>query len=163
MCHGCDEHAAKYEAANDDYSKILMQALADRLVEAAAELLHKDLRVSHWGYAPDEALTPEEMLKVKYQGIRPAPGYPSQPDHTEKRTMWDVLRAKELADIELSDSLSMMPASSVSALVFAHPQANYFAVGKIEKDQVTRYAKRKGYEQEEMEKWLSPTLNYDRE
>ena len=121
------------------------------------------MRVAHWGYAAGESLTPEDMLKVKYQGIRPAPGYPSQPDHTEKRTMWDVLRAKELADIELSDSLSMMPASSVSALVFAHPQANYFAVGKIEKDQVTSYAKRKGYEQEEMEKWLSPILNYDRE
>ena len=162
-CHGCDVHAAAYEAENDDFSKIMMQALADRLVEAGAEKLHKDMRVGHWGYAADEALTPEDMLKVKYQGIRPAPGYPSQPDHTEKRTMWEVLRAKELADIELSDSLSMMPAASVSALVFAHPQANYFAVGKIEKDQATSYAKRKGYEQEEMEKWLSPILNYDRE
>ena len=119
-----------------------MQALADRLVEAVAEILHKDMRVAHWGYAAGESLTPEDMLKVKYQGIRPAPGYPSQPDHTEKRTMWDVLRAKELADIELSDSLSMMPASSVSALVFAHPQANYFAVGKIEKDQVADYVAR---------------------
>jgi 5-methyltetrahydrofolate--homocysteine methyltransferase len=104
-----------------------------------------------------------DLLKVKYDGIRPAPGYPSQPDHTEKRTMWDTIKAKELAGIELSESFSMLPASSVSALVFAHPQSQYFAVGQVGKDQVCNYAKRKNKEVSEMERWLSPILNYDRD
>merc|ERR1719201_472424 len=121
----------------------MAQALADRLVEAFAEHLHKVIRTDLWGYAKDESLTESDLLKIKYEGIRPAPGYPSQPDHTEKKTMWDCIQCKSLAGIELSESLSMMPASSVSALVFTHPQSQYFAVGQVTQDQVQNYAKRK--------------------
>eukprot|EP00668_Euglena_longa_P009059 GGOE01010899.1.p1 GENE.GGOE01010899.1~~GGOE01010899.1.p1 ORF type:complete len:1443 (+),score=573.59 GGOE01010899.1:106-4329(+) len=161
-CLGCEALAAKFEAQSDDYSKIMSQALADRFVEAFAEKLHRDIRTSLWGYAQDEELEAEDLLKIKYKGIRPAPGYPSQPDHTEKPTMWKLIQAKELAGIELSESLSMMPASSVSALVFAHPQSHYFSVGQIGRDQVAHYAARKGMELSAMEKWLGPTLGYDR-
>lgn len=162
-CMGCDEMVKKFEAMNDDYSKIMVQALADRFVEAFAERLHADIRKDIWGYAPEETVAGEDLFKLKYEGIRPAPGYPSQPDHTEKRTMWDLLNAAELTGIELSESLSMMPASSVSALVFAHPDSEYFAVGTIGKDQVSDYAQRKDMELETCEKWLSPILNYDRD
>jgi len=162
-CHGCDNLVAKYEAENDDYNKIMSQALADRFVEAFAEYLHREIRTKMWGYAADEKLDEADLLKIKYDGIRPAPGYPSQPDHTEKRTMWDSIKAKELANMELSDSLSMLPAASVSALVFAHPQSQYFAVGQIGKDQVESYAQRKKFELSVMERWLSPILNYDRD
>jgi len=116
-----------------------------------------------WGYAAGESLDEADLLKIKYDGIRPAPGYPSQPDHTEKRTMWDVVKVEEQAGIQLSDSLSMIPAASVSALVFAHPQSAYFAVGQIGKDQVESYAKRKGMELDTCERWLSPILNYERD
>ena len=139
-CFGCEEEGAKFEALQDDYSKIMVQALADRLVEAFAELIHKDIRMNLWGYAPDECLSEADLLKVKYQGIRPAPGYPSQPDHTEKSTMWKLMEVYEKTGIELSESLSMMPASSVSALVFAHKESQYFAVGQITKNQVDDYA-----------------------
>eukprot|EP00903_Cladosiphon_okamuranus_P009574 g9116.t1 len=162
-CMGCDEMVKKFEDLNDDYSKIMVQALADRFVEAFAEKLHEDIRKNIWGYAPDEKVEGQDLFKLKYQGIRPAPGYPSQPDHTEKRTMWNLLNAAELTGIELSESLSMLPASSVSALVFAHPDSEYFAVGTIGKDQVTSYAERKGMDVETCEKWLSPILNYDRD
>ena len=118
--------------------------------------------MAHWGYAASESLSHDDLLKVKYDGIRPAPGYPSQPDHTEKRTMWDLMDVEKRGGIKLSSSLSMMPAASVSALVFAHPDASYFAVGKVQKDQVESYAKRKGMELEVCERWLSPILNYDR-
>jgi 5-methyltetrahydrofolate--homocysteine methyltransferase len=161
-CFGCEELVQKYESENDDYNKIMSQALADRFVEAFAEYLHRDIRMNMWGYAKDEILNEADLLKIKYDGIRPAPGYPSQPDHTEKITMWKAIKAKELAGIELSDSLSMMPAASVSALVFAHPQSQYFAVGQIGKDQVVSYADRKNYSVEETERWLAPILNYDR-
>jgi 5-methyltetrahydrofolate--homocysteine methyltransferase len=161
-CFGCDQEVAKHEAANDDYSKIMVQALADRFVEAFAEAVHKDIRTNMWGYAPDEDLSAADLLKVKYQGIRPAPGYPSQPDHTEKRTMWDLMDIAGKTGIELSESLSMMPASSVSALVFAHKESQYFAVGQIAKDQVVDYAKRKSFDVETTERWLSPILSYDR-
>eukprot|EP00953_Heterococcus_sp_UTEX-ZZ885_P010704 6243-Heterococcus_DN1.PRE.3 len=175
-CMGCDAEVQRFEAQNDDYSKIMAQALADRLVEAFAEALHADIRRTLWGFAPDEKVEGEDLFKLKYQGIRPAPGYPSQPDHTEKRTMWDLLQAEQLAGIQLSESLSMMPAASVrvlatgatsaaavtvSALVFAHPLAEYFAVGKIGKDQMTDYAARKGQTLDECQRWLSPILNYD--
>jgi 5-methyltetrahydrofolate--homocysteine methyltransferase len=161
-CFGCDEQVKLHEENNDDYSKIMVQALADRLVEAFAEAVHKSIRKDLWAYAPDEAIDEADLLKVMYQGIRPAPGYPSQPDHTEKRTMWDLLQVAEKTGIELSESLSMMPASSVSALVFAHEDSEYFAVGQIGKDQVEDYAGRKGFDMEKMERWLSPILNYDR-
>merc|ERR1711871_496014 len=127
-CFGCEDEVKRHENNNDDYSKIMVQALADRFVEAFAEAIHKKIRKELWGYAPDEAVSEEDLLKVKYQGTRPAPGYPSQPDHTEKVTMWDLLKIEEKTGIALSDSLSMMPASSVSALVFSHPQSEYFAV-----------------------------------
>lgn len=161
-CFGCDGEVKRHEADQDDYSKIMVQAMADRLVEAFAEAVHKDIRTTLWGYAPDEVLSEADLLKIKYQGIRPAPGYPSQPDHTEKRTMWNLLQVYEKTGIELSDSLSMMPASSVSALVFAHEDSEYFAVGQIGKDQVQSYADRKGMTMDETERWLSPILNYDR-
>merc|ERR1712159_684962 len=161
-CFGCEELVTKYEKENDDFSKILAQALADRFVEAFAELLHKDIRTKYWGFASDEKLELDDLLKVKYQGIRPAPGYPSQPDHTEKTTMWNLMKVHEQTGIALSESLSMMPASSVSALVFAHQGSQYFAVGQIGKDQVESYAKRKGCDMEKMERWLSPILNYER-
>lgn len=161
-CFGCDELVKKYEAEHDDYSKIMAQALADRFVEAFAEYLHREIRVNMWGYAPDEHLDEADLLKIRYDGIRPAPGYPSQPDHTEKSTMWQVIKAKELAGMELSESLSMLPASSVSALVFAHPESQYFAVGQIGKDQVESYAARKKMELSTVERWLSPILNYER-
>merc|ERR1711935_185473 len=153
-CFGCDALVQKFESENDDYNKIMAQALADRFVEAFAEYLHRAMRTDMWGYAPDESLNEEDLLKIKYDGIRPAPGYPSQPDHTEKSTMWNVIKADKLAGIELSESLSMMPAASVSALVFAHPESKYFSVGQISKDQVQSYAKRKGVELEKMERWL---------
>jgi len=162
-CFGCDDLVAKYEAENDDYSKIMCQALADRFVEAFAEYSHREIRIDLWGYAKDESLDESDLLKVKYDGIRPAPGYPSQPDHTEKSTMWDLVKVKDKTGIELSDSLSMMPAASVSALVFAHPQSEYFAVGQIGKDQVQSYAERKNMDLELCERWLSPILNYDRD
>jgi 5-methyltetrahydrofolate--homocysteine methyltransferase len=160
-CFGAEEAAAKYEAELDDYSKILVLALADRLVEAFAEALHLKIRRELWGYAKDESLDEQDLLKIKYQGVRPAPGYPSQPDHTEKTTMWNLLRVEEQTGIQLTEQLSMVPAASVSALVFGHPESEYFSVGQICKDQVESYANRKGMEVPEMEKWLSPTLGYD--
>jgi len=161
-CFGCDDLVKKFESQHDDYNKIMSQALADRFVEAFAEYLHRVIRTEMWGYAVGESLSEADLLKIKYDGIRPAPGYPSQPDHTEKTAMWEAIKCKELAGIELSDSLSMMPAASVSALVFAHPKSQYFAVGQIGKDQVDNYAQRKKMDVELVERWLSPILNYDR-
>jgi 5-methyltetrahydrofolate--homocysteine methyltransferase len=162
-CFGCDALVSKYENENDDYSKIMSQALADRFVEAFAEFLHREIRIDLWGYAKGETLDESDLLKIKYDGIRPAPGYPSQPDHTEKATMWELVKVSEKAGIDLSDSLSMIPAASVSALVFAHPKSEYFAVGQIGKDQVTSYAARKKMDLEICERWLSPILNYERQ
>jgi len=162
-CFGCDALVQKYESENDDYNKIMSQALADRFVEAFAEYLHREIRTDMWGYAKDESLNEDDLLKIKYVGIRPAPGYPSQPDHTEKTAMWDAIKAEELAGIQLSESLSMMPAASVSALVFAHPQSSYFAVGQVGKDQVESYAERKEMDLPVCERWLSPILNYERD
>merc|ERR1719412_2427137 len=148
---GLEDVIEECRANHDDYGIIMAEALADRLAEAIAEVLHQRVRKDLWGYASDESLSLSDLLKVKYDGIRPAPGYPSQPDHTEKMSMWECIKAKELAGIELSESLSMMPAASVSALVFSHPQSQYFAVGQIGKDQVTSYAERKKYELPEIE------------
>ena len=138
-----------------------MKLLADRLAEACAEYLHERVRQELWGYVPQENLPLKDLLSVKYQGIRPAAGYPSQPDHTEKRTMWKLLNATEAIGIELTESLAMQPPSAVSGLYFAHPESNYFAVGKINEDQVRDYADRKGVSMKETEKWLSPILAYD--
>merc|ERR1712176_796347 len=160
-CHGCDVLVEKFASDNDDFSKIMVQALADRFVEAFAEFLHRHIRIELWGYARDEKWNTEDLLKTKYDGIRPAPGYPSQPDHTEKLKIWEAIKPKELVGIDLSDSLSMIPASSVSALVFAHPQSQYFAVGKIGKDQINSYTERKKSELGNIERWLSPALNYN--
>lgn len=160
---GCDKLCAAAEADHDDYRKIMIQALADRLAEAYAEELHSRMRRETWGYAADEKLTNQDLLKIKYQGIRPAPGYPSQPDHTEKTTLWKMLEVEKRVGIKLTDGLAMLPASAVSALVFANPESRYFAVGHINKDQITSYAARKAMPQPAIEKWLSPILNYERE
>ncbi|KAJ0411606.1 hypothetical protein ATCC90586_004075 [Pythium insidiosum] len=159
---GVDELAARFESEHDDFNKIMAQAIGDRLAEAFAEYIHREMRVHDWGYATDEELSQEDLLKVKYDGIRPAPGYPSQPDHTEKRVLWELLKAGELAGLQLTESCMMLPGSAVSALCFAHPDSQYFAVGKISKDQVLDYAARKKQSVEETEKWLAPILGYDR-
>ncbi len=158
--HGEHEVAERFKAAGDDYSAILSQSLADRLAEAFAEALHHKVRRELWGYAPDEAFDLDVMLTEGYRGIRPAPGYPAQPDHTEKRTLFDLLGAEAAAGVELTESFAMTPASSVSGLYFAHPLAHYFGVGKIDRDQVADYAARKGWDVALAEKWLSPILAY---
>ncbi|MBS1808687.1 MAG: methionine synthase [Acidobacteria bacterium] len=156
---GTDELVAKFKADHDDYNAIMTQALADRLAEAFAELMHKKAR-EVFGYGQAETISVEELIKEKYRGIRPAPGYPACPDHTEKRKLFDLLQAEERAGVHLTESFAMYPASSVSGWYFAHPEAKYFAVGKIERDQVEEYAERKGIEVVEAERWLSPNLNY---
>jgi len=153
--------AERFERANDDYSRIMAQALCDRLAEAFAERMHEKVRKELWGYAADEDLSIEDLIAEKYDGIRPAPGYPAQPDHTEKRTLFDLLDAEKQAEIALTESYAMTPPASVSGLYFAHPQAHYIGVGKIDRDQVEDYAKRKGWRVEEAERWLAPILNYD--
>ena len=158
--HGEMEIARKFKAAGDDYNAILATALADRLAEAFAEALHKKVRRELWGYAADEDLDINGLIAEQYKGIRPAPGYPAQPDHTEKWTLFDLLDARQRTGMELTESLAMTPPASVSGLYFAHPKAHYFGVGKIEKDQVADYARRKGWAVDEAERWLSPILNY---
>jgi len=151
---------AKYEKDHDDYNSIMVKALADRLAEAFAEWLHKQVRLE-WGYGKTEDLTNEDMIRERYRGIRPAPGYPACPDHTEKRTLFDVLNAEAQAGVTLTESYAMLPAAAVSGLYFAHPEAKYFAVGKINRDQVEDYATRKNLPVGEVERWLAPNLNYD--
>jgi 5-methyltetrahydrofolate--homocysteine methyltransferase len=159
---GIEALVTGFEATHDDYNAILTKALADRLAEAFAELLHQRVRREFWGYAPDEALDNQGLIKERYQGIRPAPGYPACPDHTEKRILFDLLRVEESAGITLTESFAMLPAASVSGYYFWHPQAQYFGVGKIERDQVEDYARRKGMDVAAVERWLSPNLNYER-
>ena len=137
----------------------MLQAIADRLAEAFAEVLHKRTRKEFWGYVKDEALTNEELVKETYQGIRPAPGYPACPDHTEKYKLFDLLKATEHAGIQLTESLAMYPAAAVCGWYFSHPQSSYFGINKIQEDQLVDYAKRKGMDIEEMKKWLSPILD----
>ncbi|MBO6543590.1 MAG: methionine synthase [Alphaproteobacteria bacterium] len=158
--HGEEEHIARFAAANDDYSKILVQSLADRFAEAFAEYLHARVRREYWGYADESAFTPADLISEKYQGIRPAPGYPAQPDHTEKRTLFRLLEAERRTGITLTESCAMWPGSSVSGLYFSHPESYYFGVGRVEKDQVVDYAARKGISVDETERWLAPVLNY---
>jgi 5-methyltetrahydrofolate--homocysteine methyltransferase len=156
--HGIEEHVKKFEAAHDDYNKIMLQALADRLAEAFAEVLHKRTRKEFWGYAKDEQLSNEELIKEQYMGIRPAPGYPACPDHTEKYKLFDLLGGEAATGIHLTESLAMYPASSVCGWYIAHPDSKYFGVGKIEKDQLKDYAERKGMNLEEATRWLRPVL-----
>jgi 5-methyltetrahydrofolate--homocysteine methyltransferase len=157
---GIEKLVDKFEKDNDDYNSIMTKALADRLAEAFAEYLHIVVRKEYWGYAPDESLSNEDLIKEKYIGIRPAPGYPAQPDHTEKPILFSLLEAEKNAGIKLTESMAMYPAASVSGLYFSHPESRYFNVGKIEKDQVLDYHRRKGMSVDEIEKWLSPVLNY---
>jgi 5-methyltetrahydrofolate--homocysteine methyltransferase len=158
---GEEDVARRFERANDDYSKIMVKALADRLAEAFAEALHEKVRKELWAYAPDEQLSNKQLIAEEYAGIRPAPGYPAQPDHTEKRTLFDLLGAEQATGIKLTESYAMWPAAAVSGLYFSHPESRYFGVGKISRDQVADYAARKGWDLDEAERWLAPILNYD--
>jgi 5-methyltetrahydrofolate--homocysteine methyltransferase len=157
---GIDEHVARFEKDHDDYSSILLKALADRLAEAFTELLHKRLRREFWGYAKAEALDNTQLIKEEYKGIRPAPGYPAQPDHTEKPVLFSLLEVEKNTGIELTESMAMLPTAAVSGLYFAHPEAHYFGVGKIQRDQVADYAIRKSMSLQEAERWLGPNLAY---
>jgi 5-methyltetrahydrofolate--homocysteine methyltransferase len=160
--HGLEALCARFERDHDDYNSIMAKALADRLAEAFAEYLHKQARVA-WGYGREEQLTNEDLIRERYRGIRPAPGYPACPDHTEKRPLFDLLEAEKHAGIRLTESYAMLPASSVSGWYFAHPSAKYFAVGKLGRDQVLDYARRKGLDVKTVEKWLAPNLGYEPE
>jgi 5-methyltetrahydrofolate--homocysteine methyltransferase len=157
---GEEAQSKRFEESGDDYNAILFKALCDRLAEAFAEHLHQRVRREYWGYAPDENFAGEDLIAEKYAGIRPAPGYPAQPDHTEKATLFRILDATKETDIELTQNFAMHPASSVSGLYFSHPDSVYFGVGKIEKDQVEDYARRKQMSVEDTERWLAPILNY---
>jgi 5-methyltetrahydrofolate--homocysteine methyltransferase len=158
--HGIEEHLARFKADHDDYSDILLKALADRLAEAFAERLHERVRKTLWGYAPEEALTNEELMREKYRGIRPAPGYPACPDHSQKPELFRLLNAGQNAGISLTESFAMMPTSAVSGYYFAHPDAAYFGVARIGRDQLEDYAKRRGCSIEQAEKWLRPNIGY---
>ena len=157
---GEDEVATRFKLANDDYSSIMIKALADRLAEAFAERLHQRVRKKFWGYASGEVLTASELLAETYHGIRPAPGYPAQPDHTEKGALFRLLDGERIG-VKLTESFAMWPGASVCGLYFSHPESRYFGVGKIERDQVQDYARRKGWTVDEAERWLAPILNYD--
>jgi 5-methyltetrahydrofolate--homocysteine methyltransferase len=157
---GEDEVAERFKRANDDYSAIMVKALADRLAEAFAERLHQRVRKEFWGYAADETFSNDQLIAEKYRGIRPAPGYPAQPDHTEKSTLFRLLRSERVG-VKLTESYAMWPGAAVCGLYFSHPQSAYFGVGKIERDQVEDYARRKGWTVAECERWLAPILNYD--
>jgi 5-methyltetrahydrofolate--homocysteine methyltransferase len=157
---GIDEHVARFEKAHDDYSAIMLKALADRLAEALAEYLHQKVRKDLWGYAKNEKLSNDELINESYDGIRPAPGYPAQPDHLEKLTIWKLLDVEKNTGITLTESLAMVPTAAVSGLYFAHTQSHYFGIGKITKEQVEDYAQRKGETFDKTEKWLGPVLGY---
>jgi 5-methyltetrahydrofolate--homocysteine methyltransferase len=156
--HGLDELVRRFEAAHDDYSAIMAKALADRLAEAFAERLHERVRRELWGYAPDEALSNEDLIAERYAGIRPAPGYPATPDHTAKRTLFRVLDAEARAGIRLTESYAMIPGASVSGLYLWHPGSHYFGLGRIGRDQLEDYARRTGMPLDEARRWLAPNL-----
>jgi 5-methyltetrahydrofolate--homocysteine methyltransferase len=160
---GIEAHLERFERDHDDYSSILLKALADRLAEAFAERLHQRVRREFWGYAPDEALDNDALIGEQYRGIRPAPGYPACPDHTEKSMLFALLDATKNAGIELTDGFAMFPTAAVSGWYFSHPQSQYFVVGRVTKQQVEDYAKRKGWTLAEAERWLAPNLDYDPE
>jgi 5-methyltetrahydrofolate--homocysteine methyltransferase len=158
---GIDEHVQRFEAEHDDYSAILLKALADRLAEALAEWLHERVRVDYWAYAPDEQLDNKNLIAESYRGIRPAPGYPACPDHTEKGKLWELLDVADSIGLELTDAYAMVPTAAVSGFYFSHPDARYFSVGKIDRDQLESYAERKGMSIAEAERWLAPNLGYE--
>jgi len=158
---GIDAHVARFEAEHDDYSAILLKALADRLAEAFAERMHERVRREFWGYARDESLDNNALIDEQYYGIRPAPGYPACPDHTEKATLFRLLDATHNTSIELTDGFAMYPTAAVSGWYFSHPDSQYFVVGRLTREQVDNYAKRKGWTREEAERWLAPNLDYD--
>jgi 5-methyltetrahydrofolate--homocysteine methyltransferase len=157
---GLKELSDRFKAEHDDYNAIMAEALADRLAEAFAECLHKQVR-EEWGYGREEALSNADLIHEKYRGIRPAPGYPASPDHTEKGAIWSLLDVQENTGMLITESFAMWPGSSVSGIYFAHPESRYFSVGKIDRDQVVDYQKRKGMSLAEVERWLGPNLNYD--
>jgi 5-methyltetrahydrofolate--homocysteine methyltransferase len=157
---GIEKRLAEFEKKHDDYGAIMLKALADRLAEAFAELLHARVRREFWGYAKDETLDNAAMIAEKYQGIRPAPGYPACPDHTEKGPLFELLKPERVG-MKITESFAMYPASAVSGFYLAHPQAQYFAVGKIDRDQVADYARRKDVSFGEAERWLAPSLGYE--
>ena len=159
---GIEEKLELFKGQNDDYNDILLKALADRFAESFAERMHIRVRKEYWGYASGENFDNEALIKEKYRGIRPAPGYPACPDHTEKEALFTLLNARQNAGIDLTDSMAMLPASSVSGYYFAHPESQYFGLGKISKDQVDDYANRKNMELRLMERWLAPNLAYQR-
>jgi 5-methyltetrahydrofolate--homocysteine methyltransferase len=158
--HGLKELVERFKADHDDYSAIMAEALADRLAEAFAEYLHQRVR-EEWGYGRAENLSPAQLIAEDYRGIRPAAGYPACPDHTEKRALWQLLEVEQNTGIRLTENYAMWPGSSVSGLYFAHPESKYFAVGKLDRDQVADYHRRKGTAMQEVERWLGPYLNYD--
>jgi len=158
---GIDEHVARFEAEHDDYSAIVLKALADRLAEALAEYMHERVRREFWAYAPGEVMSNVELIREQYRGIRPAPGYPACPDHTEKGKLWQLLNVEQNIGLSLTDSYAMFPTAAVSGFYFSHPEAKYFAVGKVDRDQLASYAERKGLDRVEAEKWLAPNLGYE--
>jgi 5-methyltetrahydrofolate--homocysteine methyltransferase len=158
---GADEMAERFKGGSDDYSAIMVKALADRLAEAFAERLHQRVRREFWAYAPEETMSAADLIAEKYRGIRPAPGYPAQPDHSQKAILFALLDGERRIGIELTESFAMWPGASVCGLYFSHPESHYFGVGKIERDQVEDYAMRRGWTVLEAEKWLAPVLNYD--
>ncbi len=160
---GSEDKITEFKAALDDYDAILLESLADRLAEAFAERLHQRIRKELWGYAPDEHIDNADLIKERYRGIRPAPGYPACPDHTEKETLWRLLDVENATGMRLTESMAMWPGASVSGWYFSHPQSQYFVVGRLGRDQVADYAERKGWTLAEAERWLSPNLGYDPE
>jgi 5-methyltetrahydrofolate--homocysteine methyltransferase len=159
-CYGAEELAKQHEADLDDYNAIMVKAIADRFAEAMAELMHEKVRKEYWAYTPDETLDNEALIKEAYNGIRPAPGYPACPEHSEKATLWELLDVENSIGSQLTDSYAMYPAASVSGWYFAHPDARYFGLGQIARDQVSNYAKRKGWDMATSERWLRPALGY---
>ena len=158
---GIEQHITRFQTDHDDYHAILLKALADRLAEALAERMHQRVRQEFWGYARDESVSNEQLIKEDYQGIRPAPGYPACPEHTEKALLWQLLDVDTHVGIHLTETYAMHPAASVSGWYFSHPESRYFGLGKINRDQVEDYARRKGMTREEAERWLAPNLGYE--
>ena len=157
---GIEKLSEKFESKKDDYNSIMIKSIGDRIAEALAEMMHQKVRKIYWGYDKNENLSNQDLISELYRGIRPAPGYPACPDHTEKQTLFDLLEVSENLRVDLTESFAMKPASSVSGLYFSHPDSAYFGIGKINRDQVVDYANRKGVTIEQVEKWLGPNLSY---